>query len=152
MTQELYTLELNFPMEFADRLEASHNDGINAATQAAIKLWVGLGDDIRETIIKQANKEGLSRAEFVGKAVSKLMNPEAPAYVNLNNGLTLAERREARNKEIVARGLQGMPRKELAAMFKVSEVRVHQLIALGKKELARQKILNDWRGEPDEIA
>ena len=149
---DLYTLELQFPMEFADRLEGSHKDGINAATQAALKLWVGLGDDIRDTIIKQANKEGLSRAEFVGKAVSKLMNPEAPAYVDLRNGLTLAERRAARNKEIVSRGLQGMPRKELAAMFKVSEVRVHQLIAQGKKELAVQKILADWRGEPDEIA
>ena len=149
---DLYTLELQFPMEFADRLEGSHKDGINAATQAALKLWVGLGDDIRDTIIKQANKEGLSRAEFVGKAVSKLMNPEAPAYVDLNNGLTLSERRAARNKEIVSRGLQGMPRKEIAAMFKVSEVRVHQLIAQGKKELATQKLLNDWRGEPDEIA
>ncbi len=148
----LYTLELQFPTDFADRLEASHKDGINAATQAALKLWVGLGDDIRDTIIEQANKEGISRAEFVGKAVSKLMNPEAPAYVDLNNGLTLAERREARNNEIIARGLQGMPRKELAKMFKLSEIRVHQLIAQGKKELNRQKVLNDWRGEPDEIA
>ena len=152
MTQEHYTLELNFPVEFADRLAGSHKDGINAATQTALKLWVGLGDDIRETIIKQANKEGLSRAEFVGKAVSKLMNPEAPAYVDLRNGLTLAERREARNKEIVSRGLQGMPRKEIAQMFRISEIRVHQLIAQGKKDLAVQKIIDDWKGEPDGIS
>jgi len=148
---DLYTLELQFPTDFAERLEGSHKDGINAATQAALKLWVGLGDDIRDTIIMQANKEGLSRAEFVGKAISKLMNPEAPAYVDLSNGLTLSERREARNKEIIARGLQGMPRKELAKMFKLSEIRVHQIIADGKKDLERQKLLDKWQEESDGI-
>jgi hypothetical protein len=150
MTQEIYTLELKFPVDFAEQLKAAHKDGINAATIMALKFWVGLGDDIRDTIITQSNKEGLSRAEFVGKAVSKLMNPEAPAYVNLSNGLTLSERREARNKEIVDRGLQGAPRKELAKMFKLSEIRVHQLIAAGKKERERQKILRHWTPDPYE--
>jgi Mor family transcriptional regulator len=148
MTQDIYTLELKFPTDFAERLEDAHKDGINAATVMALKLWVGLGDDIRETIITQANKEGISRAEFVGKAVTKLMNPEAPAYVDLSNGLSLAERREARNAEIVARGLQGAKRRELAKTFKLSEIRVHQIIAAGKKELERQKLVSDWQGEP----
>jgi Mor family transcriptional regulator len=152
MTQDLYTLELQFPMEFAERLASAHKDGINSATIMALKFWVALGDDIRDTIIAQSNKEGISRAEFVGKAVSQLMNPEAPAYVDLNNGLTLSERRAARDAEIVARGLQGAPRKELAAMFKLSEIRVHQIIAKGKQARTKQKILREWSGDPYETA
>ena len=145
----LYTLELQFPMDFADRLKAAHKDGIHAATVMALKFWVGLDDDTRDTIITQSNKEGLSRAEFVGKAVSKLMNPE---YVPLGNGLSLSERRAARNAEIVDRGLQGAPRKELAAMFKLSEPRIHQIIADGKKARSSRKILREWGGDPYENA
>jgi Mor family transcriptional regulator len=147
MTQDLYSLELNFPMEFADKLKASHKDGIDSATVSALKLWVGLSDDIREIITKQAKIEGMSRAEFVGKAVSKLMRPDL-TYGDLFKGPGLAERRAARNKEIVERGLRGTPRAELALMFNLSEIRVHQIIAEGKLKLARDKILRNWTPDP----
>ena len=151
MTQELYTLELRFPMEFADRLEDTHKDGVNAATVSALKLWVGLGDDIRETITAQAQIEGMSRAEFVGRAVSKLMSPEAVTYTDLFNGPTKAERREARDKEIIARGLRGTPRAQLAAMFNISEIRVHQIIRGGKAKLSKEKLRRDWTPDPYEV-
>lgn len=150
MTQELYTLELKFPMEFADRLESAHKDGIHQATIMALKFWVGLGDDIRETITTQAHIEGVSRAEFVGKAVSKLMNPEPVSYADLFKGPTVSERRAARDKEIIARGLRGTPRAQLAAMFNISEIRVHQIIREGKAQLSRQKLLKEWGGDPHE--
>lgn len=152
MTQELYTLELKFPMEFADRLEGTHKDGINAATVSALKLWVGLGDDIRDIITSQAQTEGMSRAEFIGRAVSKLMSPEPVTYADLFNGPTKTERREARDKEIVARGIRGVPRAQLAAMFNISEIRVHQIIRKGKAELTKEKLRRDWDPDPYEKA
>lgn len=146
---DMYTLELQFPMSFADRLKETHKDGIDAATVSAIKLWVGLGEDIRETITKQAKIEGMSRAEFIGKAVSKLMRPDL-TYGDLFKGPTKAERRAARNKEIVERGLRGTPRADLAVMFNISEIRVHQIIAEGKIKLAREKVLRNWTPDPYE--
>ena len=151
MTQDLYTLELQFPMDFADRLGGTHKDGIDSATVSALKLWVGLSDDIRETITKQAQLEGMSRAEFIGKAVSKLMRPDL-TYGDLFKGPTKAERRAARNQEIIDRGLRGTPRAELAVLFNISEIRVHQIIAEGKIKLARQKVLKDWTPDPYETA
>jgi len=152
MTQDLYTLELKFPMDFADRLEGTHKDGINAATVSALKLWVGLGDDIRDLITSQAQTEGMSRAEFIGRAVSKLMSPEPVTYADLFNGPTKTERREARDKEIVARGIRGVPRAQLAAMFNISEIRVHQIIRKGKAELTKEKLRRDWDPDPYEKA
>jgi len=152
MNQDIYTLELKFPTDFADRLEGTHKDGINAATVSAIKLWVGLGDDIRELITTQANVEGVSRAEFVGKAVSKLMSPEPVTYADLFNGPTKTERRDARDKEIIARGIRGVPRAQLASMFNISEIRVHQIIRKGKEQLKREKLRRDWTPDPYEKA
>lgn len=144
MTDDLYTLELEFPMDFADRLAESHKDGINAATVNALKFWVLLGTDTWDTITKQANIEGLSRAEFVRKAITHLMNPEAPAYIDLHKDMTLAERRKARNEDIAYRALRGAPRKELAKQYGLSEIRIHQIVAQAKKQLAQQKVSQDW--------
>lgn len=152
MTQELYTLELKFPIEVADRLADSHRDGIEAATTQAIKFWLQLGDDTWDTIVKQANTEGLSRAEFVRRAVSKLMNPEAPAYINLHKDLPLAERRKARDEDIGYRALRGTPRKELAHQYGISEIRVHQIVAAAKKRIAKEKLAKDWTPDPYENA
>ena len=152
MTQDLYTLELEFPMEFADRLSESHPDGINSATVQALKFWVSLGDPARETIAKQAGLEGISRAEFVRRAISNLMHPEQPAYLNLKQDLPLAERRKARNEDIAYRALRGAPRKELAKQYGLSEIRVHQIVAAARKDLAKQNVLKDWTPDPYENA
>jgi hypothetical protein len=149
-TPDLYTLELKFPTEVAERLEHSHKDGIDGATTQAIKFWLQLGDDTWATITKQADTEGLSRAEFVRKAISNLMHPEAPAYVNLKSDIPLAERRKARNEDIAYRALRGAPRKELAEQYNISEIRVHQIVAAAKKELERQKLVRVWTPDPYE--
>jgi Mor family transcriptional regulator len=144
MTQDLYTLELNFPTEVAERLADSHRDGIEAATTQAIKFWLQLGNDTWDTITNQANTEGLSRAEFVRKAISNLMNPEAPAYIDLHKNMPLAERRKTRNADIAYRALRGAPRKELAKQYGLSEIRIHQIVAMAKKQLAQEKLDKDW--------
>jgi len=149
-TSDMYTLELEFPIEVADRLKRSHKHGIEAATTQAIKFWLQLGDDTWATITKQADTEGLSRAEFVRKAVSNLMHPEAPAYINLKSDLPLAERRRLRNEDIAERALRGAPRKELAKQYNISEIRVHQIVAAAKKAMERKKILRDWTPDPYE--
>lgn len=149
-TPDLYTLELKFPTEVAERLEHSHKDGIDGATTQAIKFWLQLGDDTWATITKQADIEGLSRAEFVRKAISNLMHPKAPAYVNLKSDIPLAERRKARDEDIAYRALRGAPRKELAEQYNISEIRVHQIIAAAKKELERQKLVRVWTPDPYE--
>lgn len=149
---DMYTLELEFPIEVADRLKRSHKHGIEAATTQAIKFWLQLGDDTWATITKQADTEGLSRAEFVRKAVSNLMHPEAPAYVNMKSDVPLAERRKARDEDIAYRALRGAPRKELAKQYNISEIRVHQIVAKAKKELNRQKLAKDWTPDPYETA
>ena len=151
-TDDLYTLELKFPTEVADRLESSHRDGIDAAITQAVKFWLQLGDDTWDTILKQANIEGMSRAEFVRKAIAKLMHPEAPAYVNLKSDLTLAERRKARDEDIAYRALRGTLRRELAAQYGISEIRVHQIVAAAKKEIAKEKLKKDWTPDPYENA
>lgn len=152
MTQDLYTLELKFPTEVADRLANSHKDGIEAATTQAIKFWLQLGDDTWQTIATQANTEGMSRAEFVRRAVAKLMHPEAPAYVNLKSDLTLAERRKARDEDIGYRALRGTLRRDLAAQYGISEIRVHQIVAAAKKRIAKEKLAKDWTPDPYENA
>jgi len=146
----MYTLELEFPTEVADRLARSHKGGIEGATTQAIKFWLQLGDDTWNTITSQANTEGLSRAEFVRKAVSNLMHPEAPAYVNLKSDIPLAERRKARNEDIAYRALRGTPRKELAEQYGISEIRVHQIVAAAKKEINKEKLKRDWTPDPYE--
>jgi len=151
-TDDLYTLTLNFPMEVADRLEHSHKDGIEAATTQAIKFWLQLGDDTWNTIATQANTEGMSRAEFVRRAVAKLMQPEAPAYVNMKSDIPLAERRKARNEDIAYRALRGAPRKALAEQYGISEIRVHQIVAAAKKEINKEKLKKDWTPDPYENA
>jgi hypothetical protein len=150
--RDMYTLELEFPMEVAERLESSHKNGIAAATTQAIKFWLQLGDDTWATITKQADTEGLTRAEFVRKAVSNLMHPEAPAYVNLKSDIPLAERRKARDEDIAYRALRGAPRKELAQQYNLSEIRVHQIVAKAKKDLERRKLMKDWSQDPYENA
>ena len=152
MTQELYTLELNFPTEVADRLDNSHKDGIEAATTQAIKFWLQLGDDTWNTIATQANIEGMSRAEFVRRAVAKLMQPEAPAYVNLKSDIPLAERRKARDEDIGYRALRGAPRKELATQYGLSEIRIHQIVSAAKKKLNAEKLAKNWTPDPYENA
>jgi hypothetical protein len=142
---DLYTLELKFPMEVADRLADSHKDGIDAAITQAIKFWLQLGDDTWNIIVTQANTEGMSRAEFVRRAVSKLMQPEDPAILNIRNDMPLAERRALRNADIATRALRGAPRKELAEQYGLSEIRVHQIVASAKKQLAGQKLAQDWQ-------
>lgn len=151
-TSDLYTLELKFPLDVADRLEHSHKDGIEGATTQAIKFWLQLGDDTWDTITKQANLEGVSRAEFVRKAVSNLMHPEAPAYTNLKSDIPLAERRKARDEDIGYRALRGTPRKELAKQYNISEIRVHQIVAAAKKKLSADKIKREWTSDPYENA
>jgi hypothetical protein len=94
----------------------------------------------------------MSRAEFVRKAISNLMHPEAPAYINLKSDIPLAERRKARNEDIAYRALRGTPRKELAAQYNISEIRVHQIVAAAKKEINREKLAKDWTPEPYENA
>lgn len=146
---DLYTLNLEFPMEVADRLRASHKNGIEAATTQAIKFWLQLGDDTWNTIATQAETEGLTRAEFVRKAVAKLMQPEAPAYIDLHRDMPLAERRRLRNEDIATRALRGAPRKELAQQYGISEIRVHQIVAQAKKLLEGQKLAQEWTPEVD---
>jgi len=145
---DMYTLTLNFPTEVADRLESSHKGGIEGATTQAIKFWLQLGDDTWNTITKQADTEGMSRAEFVRKAVSNLMHPKAPAYVNMKSDIPLAERRKARDEDIAHRALRGAPRKELAEQYNISEIRIHQIVAAAKKKLERQKIVKEWTPDP----
>jgi hypothetical protein len=152
MTQQLYTLELNFPTEVADRLANSHKDGIEAATTQAIKFWLQLGDDTWNTIATQANTEGMSRAEFVRRAVAKLMQPEAPAYIDLHKDMPLAERRRLRNEDIAYRALRGAPRKELAEQYGISEIRVHQIVAAAKKQITKEKLAKDWTPDQHENA
>lgn len=147
---DLFTLELEFPTEVAERLARSHKDGIEAATYQAIKFWLQLGDDTWDTILKQANLEGLSRAEFVRKAISNLMHPEAPAYVNMKSDIPLAERRKARDEDIGYRALRGTPRKALAKQYGISEIRVHQIVAAAKKKLVADKIKREWSSDPYE--
>lgn len=144
--QDLYTLELEFPTEFADRLEESHKDGINAATVNALKFWVSLGTDTWHTITIQSSKERISRAEFVRRAVAKLMQPEDPAVLNIHSDMPLAERRALRNADIATRALRGAPRKELAQQYGLSEIRIHQIVAQAKKENASRQ----WSPDTDE--
>lgn len=151
-TDTMYTLTLNFPTEVADRLESSHKNGIEGATTQAIKFWLQLGDDTWETIATQANTEGMSRAEFVRRAIAKLMQPEAPAYTNLKSDIPLAERRKARNEDIAYRALRGAPRKELATQYGLSEIRIHQIVAAAKKQIAKEKLAQDWTPDPYENA
>ena len=151
-TDNMYTLTLNFPTEVADRLDNSHKDGIEAATTQAIKFWLQLGDDTWNTIATQANIEGMSRAEFVRKAISNLMHPELPATLDIRNDMPLAERRKARNEDIAYRALRGTPRKVLATQYGISEIRVHQIVAAAKKEINREKLKKDWTPDPYENA
>lgn len=144
--QDLHTLVLNFPTDVANRLERSHKNGIEAATTQAIKFWLQLGDDTWDTIATQANKEQLTRAEFVRKAVAKLMQPEDPAVLNIRNDMPLAERRAIRNADIATRALRGAPRKELAQQYGLSEIRIHQIVAQAKKENASRQ----WSPDTDE--
>ena len=151
-TDNMYTLTLNFPTEVADRLDNSHKDGIEAATTQAIKFWLQLGDDTWQTIATQANTEGMSRAEFVRKAISNLMHPELPATLDIRNDMPLAERRKARNEDIAYRALRGTPRKVLATQYGISEIRVHQIVAAAKKEINKEKLKKDWTPDPYENA
>lgn len=149
MTQDnLYTLELKFPPDVADRLASSHRDGIDAAITQAVKFWLQLGDDTWNTIANQANTEGVSRAEFVRKAVAKLMHPEVTERT-IGNDMPLAERRALRNTDIANRALRGAPRKELAIQYGLSEIRVHQIVAAAKRQLAGQKLAQQWTPDVD---
>jgi hypothetical protein len=111
-----------------------------------------LGDDTWNTIATQANIEGMTRAEFVRRAVAKLMQPEAPAYVNLKSDIPLAERRKARDEDIGYRALRGAPRKELATQYGLSEIRIHQIVAMAKKKLNAEKLAKNWTPDPYENA
>jgi Mor family transcriptional regulator len=141
---DLYTLELEFPMDFADRLAETHEDGINAATVSALKFWVLLGEETRDLIIENANIHGITRAEFVRRAIHTHMNPPTPYLSNLHDDMPLKERREKRNAEIVYRALRGAPRAELAKQYQLSLIRIHQIVAMGKRSIAAQQVTQNW--------
>lgn len=144
MNDDIYTLELQFPTDFADMLGETHEGGINSATVSAIKFWVALGEETRDLIIDNANIHGISRAEFVRRAIHTHMNPQTPYLSNLHNDLPIKERKAKRNDEIVYRALRGAPRAELAKQYRLSEIRIHQIVAAGKRSMAGQTLAQTW--------
>jgi len=128
MHEPMHELTINLPIKSAEALAKTHEDGLEGAAVAALRLWLKIGE--RHISIAQgyALANGMSVEKAIRKAITALDDKSRRTPdKSIRN---LAAERDA---EIYRRAKHGVKRKILAAEYDLSLIRIHQIVSAGKK-------------------
>lgn len=149
--EPMHELTINLPIKSADALAKTHEDGLEGAAVAALRLWLKIGEKHVAIARDYAAEHDMTVEAAIRKAITAL--DEKSRRTPETSIRTLAEER---NAEIYRRAKLGVPRKHLSTEYGLSLIRIHQLVAQGKKNdpanspeaKARAKaILQEWSQE-----
>jgi len=149
-TFQTHSLTIELPISVADDLAQTHEDGLEGAAVAALQLWLKLGPKHLGIAQGYALANGMSQHAAIKKAIAKVLDEKAPRVI-INKPANI--RREERDADIYRRAMLGIKRKQLAEDYGLSEIRVHQIVAAGKKAdptkspeamAKREELMQDW--------
>jgi len=128
MHEPMHELTINLPIKSAEALAKTHEDGLEGAAVAALRLWLKIGE--RHISIAQgyALANGMSVEKAIRKAITAL--DEKSRRTPDKSLRNIAAERDA---EIYRRAKNGVKRKILAAEYDLSLIRIHQIVSAGKK-------------------
>jgi len=147
---ETHSLTIELPLDVADSLAQTHEDGLEGAAIAALQLWLKLGAKHLGIAQGYALANGMSQHAAIKKAIAKCLDERAPR-VTVDKPANI--KREERDADIYRRAMLGIKRKTLAEDYGMSEIRVHQIVAAGKKadpknspeaKAKTAEMLKDW--------
>ncbi len=147
---ETHSLTIELPLTVADELAQTHEDGLEGAAIAALQLWLKIGTRHLNIAQGYAVTHGMSQHAAIKKAIIKVLDEKAPRVeATIPRKKLLAER----DADVYRRAMLGVKRKTLAQDYGISEIRVHQIVAAGKKadpkrtaeaRAKQAEILKDW--------
>jgi hypothetical protein len=138
---QTHSLTIELPLSVADDLAQTHEDGLEGAAVAALQLWLKIGTKHLNIAQGYAVANGMSQHSAIKKAIIKVLDEKAPRVeATIPRKKLLAER----DADVYRRAMLGVKRKQLAQDYGISEIRVHQIVAQGKK--------NDPKRNPEAVA
>ena len=153
---QTHSLTIELPIPVAEELAKTHEDGLEGAAVAALQLWLKIGPKHINIAQGYAVTHGISIQTAIKKAISKVLDERTAKG---STTTPLKQLREARDADIYRRAMLGVKRHILAKEYGLSEIRVHQIVAVGKRDdpknspeaKAKQaELLRDW-DTPDEL-
>jgi hypothetical protein len=117
----MHLLTLELPPEFAAKLAALHPDGLDAAVHEGLTTYASLGVPTITKLRDNAQKANTPIADVIRDAI-------------IDRSVTKAER----DANIIAEVLDGKRRALVAAKYRLSLIRIHQIMAKyhGQQEAA----------------
>jgi hypothetical protein len=147
---QTHSLTIELPLSVADDLAQTHEDGLEGAAVAALQLWLKIGTKHLNIAQGYAVANGMSQHSAIKKAIIKVLDEKAPRIEAMIPRKKLLAERDA---DVYRRAMLGVKRNQLAEDYGISEIRVHQIVALGKKNDPKRnpeikekttEILKDW--------
>jgi Mor family transcriptional regulator len=153
-TFQTHSLTIELPLDVADALAETHEDGLEGAAIAALQLWLKIGTQHLNIAKGYAIEHGISQHAAIKKAIAKQLDERQAKGTTT---MPLKQVREARDADVYRRAMLGVKRHILAKEYQLSEVRVHQIISAGKRDdpkrkpattAKREELLREW-DEPE---
>jgi len=147
---QTHSLTIELPIDVADALSQTHEDGLEGAAVAALQLWLKIGTKHLTIAQGYAVTHNMSIQTAIKKAISKVLDERTAKG---STTTPLKQIREARDADIYRRAMLGVKRHILAKEYGLSEIRIHQIVAVGRRDdparspeakALREKILNEW--------
>jgi hypothetical protein len=145
-----HSLTIELPLDVADQLALTHENGLEGAAVAALQLWLKIGEKHLSIAKGYALAHGMSQHAAIKKAIAKCLDEKAPKVEAI---APLKQHREARDADIYRRAKLNIKRKTLAQDYGLSEIRIHQIIAKCRAndpkynpevQARNAEILKDW--------
>lgn len=147
---ETHSLTIELPIEVAEQLAQTHEDGLEGAAVAALQLWLKIGEKHLNIAKGYALAHGMSQHAAIKKAIIKVLDEKAPRH---DATIPMKKLRAERDADVYRRAMLGIKRKQLAQDYGISEIRVHQIVAQGRKTDPKNspqaknrvaEVLQDW--------
>ena len=130
-TFQTHSLTIELPLEIADALTETHEDGLEGAAVAALQLWLKIGTKHLNIAKGYALEHGISQHAAIKKAIAKQLDERQAKGTTTT---PLKNLREARDADIYRRAMLGVKRHILAKEYQMSEIRIYQIIAAGRRD------------------
>ena len=128
---ETHSLTIELPLDVAEQLAQTHENGLEGAAVSALQLWLKIGEKHLNIAKGYAAAHGMSQHAAIKKAIAKVLDEKAPRVTTTTEPLQKV--RATRDADIYRRAMLGVKRKQLAKDYGLSEIRVHQIVAEGRK-------------------
>ena len=143
---ETHSLTIELPLAIAEELAKTHDDGLEGATIAALQLWLKIGEKHLSIAQGYAVTNGMSQHAAIKKAISKCLDERTAKG---STTTPLKQLRAERDADVYRRAMLGVKRHILAKEYQLSEIRIHQIVAEGKRDDPKRtpknpEILKDW--------